>query len=200
MNSTEYKQVIKAHVMKAFARVGKNDQESLARMQILIDDIAERELPTEIIAKAFSHHAETSQFVPTLCDIMQYVNNLNAPSPQEEFNFLARFRHQATSCYAFTELDDDVHTVKKHIGARYVENSTMSDWVWIEKQAINIFRLLKDGKLELQENPNKHRVKSLPNGGRYIEETTMGSLKEGVGKIKNLLSGVARPVLRSVNE
>lgn len=184
MSSTEYKQVIKAHVMKAFARVGKNDQESISRMQILIDDISEREIPTEIIAKAFRHHAEASQFAPTLYDIMQYVNT---PNPEEEFSFLARFRKQATSSYTWDEIDDDVFTVKKHIGGRYVEQSTMTEWPWIEKQAINIFRLIKSGNLQLQENPNKHRVKVLPSGSRYIEATAIGSLKDGMSSLKKLL-------------
>lgn len=190
MNSTEYKQVIKAHVMKAFARVGKNDQESLARMQILIDDIAERELSAEVIAKAFRHHAETSQFAPTLYDIMQYVNT---PNPEEEFLFLARFRKQATSSYPWDEIDDDVFTVKKHIGARHVEHSTMTEWPWIEKQAISIFGLIKSGNLRLQENPNKDRVKVLPSGSRYIEPTAMCSLKDGMSSLKKLLPSLKTP-------
>ena len=70
MNLNKHREFIKAHVMKAFARVGKNDKESISRMKILIDDIYERNIDPSIIDRAFITHAETSQFAPTLADIM----------------------------------------------------------------------------------------------------------------------------------
>lgn len=168
MHSSKYRDYIKALVIKAFARVGKNTQDNLERMQILIDDILEREIPEHILLKAFYSHAENSQYVPSIADIMKLIQTT---TPEEEVLFLKRFREQATRSYEWDAIDDDVYTAKELIGKRQVENAYISEWNKIEKQAIEIFKLIKSGKLSIQKNKNTPLITTLPNGGRYLQNT-----------------------------
>ena len=127
MHSDKYKQIVKALVMKAYARVGKNKEESLGQAKILIEDIVERNIDLNTLQSAFNRHAETSEFAPTLASIMQHVETV---SLQEEREFLVRFRKQAPSPYEWDVEDDDVYTVKRLIGKGYLESGYISDRDW----------------------------------------------------------------------
>lgn len=183
MHSDKYKQVVKALVMKAYARVGKNKEEALGQAKILIEDIVDRGIDLNKLQEAFQRHAETSEFVPTLVHIMKHIETI---PPQEEREFLVRFRKQATNPYPWDVEDDDVYTVKRLIGKGYLESGHLQarEWPFIEKQAIELYRQLRNKKLQLMESPYKDQVKTLPSGnGRYIEKSVTQSLKPSMAKL-----------------
>ncbi|MCP4049886.1 MAG: hypothetical protein GY730_04185 [bacterium] len=186
MNLDKYRQIVKALVIQAYARVNKNKQDSMAQMKILIDDVVERGIDANKLQTALKKHAETSEFAPTIFHIVKHIE---AISPQEERNFLVRFRKQAPSCYEWETEDDDVFTVKHYIGKSYLESGLQSrDWVFVEKQALEIYRQIQNKKLELRQNPKKDKVNTLPGGrARYVDYAEEKSTGRNVKKIKLIL-------------
>ena len=127
---------------------------------------------------------DSARFFPRIGEILDYTTR---EERADEIKFLARFRKQATSSYAFDHIDDDIYTVKKYLGPRIVEDAHAKDWHWIEKRAVQVYHSIRDQHIELIENPNKHRVKVLPSGSRYIEPTDTISLKKSIEHIGHVL-------------
>lgn len=143
-----------------------------------------KDLDVELVENRIFEWIDSSRFFPRISDLREFVTK---QEDAKEYEFLLRFRRQATSPYPWTELDDDIFTVKRYVGPRQVEDATLKEWPWLEKRVVEVYRLLKLGHLELMENPNKYRVKVLPSGSRYIEQSETQALKSTIAKIGNEL-------------
>lgn len=160
-----YEKTVTAMILKAYALVGQEDKQ--IQIKALAETIIERQIDLKVLSKALNKHAETSEFAPKLKNIMDYVNNI----PDEQINeFLARFRKQARNHYDWNLIDDDVYTIKQIIGKQRCEDCLSENWVFIEKEAKELYKDLSNKKIELIESPNKHNIKQIEGSNTvYIE-------------------------------
>jgi nicotinamide mononucleotide adenylyltransferase len=176
-----YEKTVTAMILKAYALVGQEDKQ--IQIKALAEAIIERQIDLNVLSKALDKHAETSEFAPKLKNIMDYVNNI----PDTQVNeFLERFRKQSRNHYDWNPIDDDVYTIKKIIGEERCENCLAEHWVFIEKEARELYKDLRNNKIELIESPNKHNIKQIPGSNTvYIESKQ--NIKDGLNPLKNLL-------------
>ena len=160
----ENKDKIKQLVFRAFASVGHENK--IIQQKLLIEDIMQRNISVSDLRFALSKHAEISEFPPKLCHILERIKK---DTTMEDREFLVRFRKQARSSYPFDIIDDDVYTVKYYIGRERCENTEMTHWVYIEKEAMDIYKEIKTKQISLLDNPYSMTVKQLPNSNtRYM--------------------------------
>lgn len=161
-----YQKTVTAMILKAYAMVGQEDKQ--IQIKALADAIIERQIDLKVLSEALSKHAETSEFAPRLKNIMDYVNNI----PDAQVNeFLDRFRKQSRNHYDWNPIDDDVYTIKQIIGKQRCEDCLSEHWVFIEKEAKQLYKDLKNQKIELIESPNKHNIKQIAGSNTvYIED------------------------------
>lgn len=139
----------------------------------------------EIIEKRILELLDTSKFFPRIAEILDYSTKIEEA---EEIKFLARFKKQAGSPYAFTKVDDDVYTVKKYVGPRLIEDAYTKDWLWIEKKVLKVYRAIREQYIEVIENPNTARIKELPSGnGRFIESSSTKRLSNALSSVRSSL-------------
>ena len=169
-----YEKTVTAMILKAYALVGQEDKQ--IQIKTLTEAIIERQIDLKVLSKALNKHTETSEFAPRLKNIMDYVNSI----PDQQLNeFLARFRKQARNHYDWNLIDDDVYTIKQIIGKQRCEDCLAEHWVFIEKEAKELYKDLRNNKIELIESPNKHNIKQIEGSNTvYIEAK------------KNVLNGV----------
>lgn len=170
-------------ILKAYALVGQEDKQ--IQIKALSEAIVERQINLKVLSEALNKHAETSEFAPRLKNIMDYVNNI----PDQQLNeFLERFRRQSRNHYDWNPIDDDVYTIKQIIGKQRCEDCFAEHWVFIEKEAKELYKDLINKKIELIESPNKHNIKQIAGSNTvYIEAK------------KNVLNGV-KPLKQLLNE
>lgn len=153
------RETIKALTIKAFEAYGQESQ--LNRMQIMIDMLDESSATEFEIGNAFKAHMQEGVFVPTIADI------LSRCGKGDEEDFLSRFRTQALSVYREKVVDDDVYTVKMILGAARCESCLTKDIQWLEKDALEAFKSVKAGLVQLKHNPALDRVRPIGNSGSY---------------------------------
>ena len=171
-------------LLKAYALVGQEDKQT--QIKALAEAIIERQIDLETLNKALNKHAEVSEFAPRLKNIVDYVYNI----PDEQVNeFLGRFRKQARNHYDWNPIDDDVYTIKKIIGKQRCEDCLTEHWVFIEKEAKELYKDLRNKKIELIESPNKHNIQQIAGSNTvYIE--TKKNIANGLNPLKNILKEV----------
>ena len=169
-------------VIESFQRVGRLKSDTTGQMRVLVEDLIKEDIELNVLTKALNYHAKNSRFVPTLCDIMEYVAQPNA---QDEADFMERFRRQGLSAYAWHGLDSDVHTVRKAIGPERLVGCTKQEYTWLEKEIRIAYRQLKKGEINLIDNPIKNNIKQLPCGGHVL------------GKAPSMIDCI--PALKGVN-
>jgi len=171
-------------ILKAYALVGQEDKEM--QIDALCESIIERRIDIKVLSEALNKHAETSEFAPRLNNIMDYVTNI----PDNQVNkFLERFRKQSRNHYDWNPIDDDVYTIKQIIGKQRCEDCLAEHWVFIEKEAIELYKDLRNKKIELIESPNKHNIKQIAGSSTvYIEAKK--NVVNGFNPLKNLLKEI----------
>lgn len=176
-----YEKTVTAMILKAYALVGQEDKQ--IQIKALAEAIIERQIDLETLNKALNKHAETSEFAPRLKNIMDYVNNI----PDNQVNeFLERFRKQSRNHYDWNPIDDDVYTIKNIIGKQRCEDCLAEHWVFIEKEAKELYKDLRNKKIELIESPNKQNIKQIAGSSTvYIEARK--PLLSNVNPLKELL-------------
>ena len=176
-----YEKTVTALILKAYALVGQEDKQ--IQIKALADAIIERQIDLKLLNGALNKHAETSEFAPRLKNIMDYVNNI----PDNQVNeFLERFRKQSRNHYDWNPVDDDVYTIKKIIGKQRCENCLSEHWVFIEKEAKELYKDLRNKKIELIENPNKHSIKQIE-GSNTVYLEAKKNMAQGFNPLKKLL-------------
>lgn len=176
-----YEKTVTAIILKAYALVGQEDKQ--IQIKALAQAIIERQIDLKLLNEALNKHAETSEFAPRLKNIMDYVNSI----PDNQVNeFLERFRKQSRNHYDWNLIDDDVYTIKKIIGKQRCEDCLAEHWVFIEKEAKELYKDLRNKKIELIESPNKHNIKQIAGSNTvYIE--VKENMEQGVNPLKKLL-------------
>jgi uncharacterized protein YpuA (DUF1002 family) len=175
-----YEKTVTAMVLKAYALVGQEEKQ--IQIKALAEAIIERQIDITVLSEALNKHAETSEFAPRLKNIMDYVNNI----PDEQVNeFLERFRKQSRNHYDWNPIDDDVYTIKKIIGEQRCEDCLAEHWVFIEKEAKELYKDLSNKKIMLIQSPNKQNIKQIQGSNTvYIEAKK--NINDGVNPLKNL--------------
>ncbi len=170
-------------VLKAYALVGQEDKQ--IQIKALAEAIIERQIDLETLNKALNKHAEASEFAPRLKNIMDYVNSV----PDNQLNeFLMRFRKQSRNHYDWNPIDDDVYTIKKIIGKQRCEDCLSEHWVFIEKEAKELYKDLRNKKIELK-SPYKNNIKQIAGSNTvYIEAKE--NMEQGINPLKNLLKEI----------
>ena len=160
-----YEKIVTAMILKAYALVGQEDKQ--IQIKALAEAIIERQIDLKVLSEALNKHAEESEFAPRLKNIMDYVNSI----PDTQVNeFLARFRKQSRNHYDWNPIDDDVYTIKNIIGKQRCEDCLAEHYVFIEKEAKELYKDLINKKIELIESPNKHSIKQIAGSSTvYIE-------------------------------
>ena len=177
-----YEKTVTAMILKAYAIVGQEDKQ--IQIKALAGAIIERQIDLNVLSEALNKHAETSEFAPRLKNIMDYVNSI----PDQQVNeFLGRFRRQSRNHYDWNPIDDDVYTIKQIIGKQRCEDCLSEHWVFIEKEAKELYKDLKNKKIELIESPNKHNIKQIEGSNTVYVETTKNIMK-GLNSIENILN------------
>jgi hypothetical protein len=176
-----YEKTVTAMVLKAYALVGQEDKQ--IQIKALAEAIIKRQIDLTVLSEALNKHAETSEFAPRLKNIMDYVNNI----PDDQVNeFLERFRKQSRNHYDWNPIDDDVYTIKKIIGEQRCEDCLSEHWVFIEKEAKELYKDLRNKKIQLLKSPNKQNIKQIAGSNTvYIEAKK--NINDGVNPLKNLL-------------
>lgn len=179
-----YEKTVTAMILKAYALVGKEDKQ--IQIKALAEAIIERDIDLKLLNEALSKHAETSEFAPRLKNIIDYVNDI----PDNQVNeFLERFRKQSRNHYDWNLIDDDVYTIKQIIGKERCVNCLSEHWAFIEKEAKELYKDLRNKKIELIESPNKHNIKQIEGSNTvYIEAKK--KVVNGVNPLKNLLKEI----------
>jgi hypothetical protein len=128
--------------------------------------------PRDSVLARINTLRRTSKYLPAVSEILDFPENRI-----EKDCFIERFRRQCRyeSEYAMI-LDDDVFTIRKILGHRRVMTCSLQEMIWIEKDASKEYERLKLGEIELIEDPNRHRVKTLPGGAKYILQRPKMSL------------------------
>ncbi|NCW68607.1 MAG: hypothetical protein EBV86_08555 [Marivivens sp.] len=154
-----YEKTVTAMILKAYALVGQEDKQ--IQIKALAQAIIERQIDLKVLNKALNKHAETSEYVPRLKNIMDYINDI----PDSQVNeFLERFRRQSRNHYDWNDIDDDVYTIKNIIGKQRCEDCLAEHWFFIEKEAKELYKDLKNKKIELIGKPllsNANPIKEL---------------------------------------
>jgi len=178
-----YQKTVTAMILKAYALVGQEDKK--IQIKALAEAIIERHIDLKLLNEALNKHAETSEFAPRLKNIMDYVNDI----PDKQVNeFLVRFRKQSRNHYDWAYIDDDVYTIKRIIGKQRCEDCLAEHWVFIETKAKELYKDLRNKKIELIESPNKHNIKQIAGSSTvYIESKKS---VDGVATLKNLLKEI----------
>lgn len=181
---SSYEKTVTAIILKAYALVGQEDKQ--IQIKALVQAIIERQIDLKVLSEALNKHAETSEFAPRLKNIMDYVNII----PDQQINeFLGRFRKQSRNHYDWNPIDDDVYTIKQIIGKQRCEDCLSEHWVFIEKEAKELYKDLRNNKIELLESPNKHDVKQIEGSNTvYIEAKK--NVVNGFNPLKKLLEEV----------
>lgn len=179
-----YQKTVTAMILTAYALVGQEDKK--IQIKALAEAIIERKIDLKVLSDALNKHAEASEFAPRLKNIMDYVNNI----PDQQVNeFLGRFRRQSRNHYDWNPIDDDVYTIKSIIGKQRCEDCLAEHWFFIEKEAIELYKDLKNKKIELLESPNKHNIKQIEGSNTvYIEAKK--NVANGFNPLKRLLEEV----------
>jgi hypothetical protein len=153
---SNYEKTVTAMILKAYALVGQEDKQ--IQIKALAEAIIERQIDLTVLSEALNKHSETSEFAPRLKNIMQ-VNE-----------FLERFRKQSRNHYDWNLIDDDVYTIKNIIGKQRCEDCLSDHWVFIEKEAKELYKDLRNKKIELIQSPNKDNIKQIEGSNTvYIE-------------------------------
>lgn len=168
-------------ILKSYALVGQEDKQ--IQIKALAQAIIDRQIDLKLLNEALNKHAEASEFAPRLKNIMDYVNSI----PDNQINeFLERFRKQSRNHYDWNPIDDDVYTIKKIIGKQRCEDCLAEHWVFIEKEAKELYKDLRNKKIQLIESPNKHNIKQIAGSNTvYIEAKE--NMPNGVNPLKKLL-------------
>lgn len=176
-----YEKTVTAMILKAYALVGQEDKQT--QIKALAEAIIERQIDLKVLNEALNKHAETSEFSPRLKNIMDYVNNI----PDNQVNeFLERFRKQSRNHYDWNPIDDDVYTIKNIIGKQRCEDCLAEHWVFIEKEAKELYKDLINKKIMLIESPNKQSIKQIAGSNTvYIESKE--NMGQGFDPLKKLL-------------
>jgi hypothetical protein len=176
-----YEKTVTAMILKAYALVGQEDKK--IQIKALSEAIIERHIDLKSLNEALNKHAEISEFAPRLKNIVDYVNII----PDNQVNeFLERFRKQSRNHYDWNPIDDDVYTIKKIIGKQRCEDCLSEHWVFIEKEAKELYKDLKNKKIELIESPNKQNTKQIAGSNTvYIESKK--NINDGLNPLKNIL-------------
>jgi hypothetical protein len=179
-----YEKTVTAMILKAYALVGQEDKK--IQIKALAEAIIVRQIDLKALSEALNKHAETSEFAPRLKNIMDYVHNI----PDQQLNeFIDRFRKQARNHYDWAYIDDDVYTIKRIIGKQRCEDCLAEHWVFIEREARELYKDLRNKKIELMESPNKHNIKQIAGSNTvYIE--AKNNVADGVAPLKNLLKDI----------
>jgi len=176
-----YQKTVTAMILKAYALVGQEDKK--IQIKALAEAIIERQIDLKVLNEALNKHAEASEFAPKLKNIIDYVNNI----PDNQVNeFLERFRRQSRNHYDWNPIDDDVYTIKKLIGKQRCEDCLAEHWVFIEKEAKQLYKDLINKKIELIESPNKCNIKQIAGSNTVYIEAKKNVLN-GINPLKNLL-------------
>jgi len=169
-------------ILKTYALVGQEEKQ--IQIKALSEAIIERQIDLKLLNGALNKHAEASEFAPRLKNIMDYVNNI----PNNQINeFLERFRKQSRNHYDWNPIDDDVYTIKKIIGKQRCENCLSEHWVFIEKEAKELYKDLRNKKIELIESPYKENIKQIE-GSNTIYFHGPRLKKKGVDPLSKLLN------------
>ena len=181
-----YEKTVTAMILKAYALVGQEDKK--IQIKALAEAIIERHIDLKLLNEALNEHAETSEFAPRLKNIMDYVNDI----PNNQINdFLGRFRKQSRNHYDWNPIDDDVYTIKQIIGKQRCEDCLSEHWVFIEKEAKELYKDLRNNKIELIESPNKHNIKQIEGTNTvYIE--AQKNIGNGFNPLKKLLEVIKK--------
>jgi hypothetical protein len=176
-----YQKTVTAMVLKAYALVGQEEKQ--IQIKALAEAIIERQIDIKVLSEALNKHAETSEFAPRLKNIMDYVNDI----PDQQVNeFLERFRKQSRNHYDWNYIDDDVYTIKKIIGKQRCEDCLSEHWVFIEKEAKELYKDLRNKKIHLIDSPNKHNIKKIKGSNTvYIEAKK--NIINNINPLKNIL-------------
>jgi len=176
-----YEKKVTAMILKAYALVGQEDKQ--IQIKALAQAIIERQIDLKVLNESLNKHAETSEFAPRLKNIMDYINDI----PDSQVNeFLERFRKQSRNHYDWNDIDDDVYTIKNIIGKQRCEDCLAEHWFFIEKEAKELYKDLKNKKIELIGCPNKHNIKQIAGSNTvYIEAKK--NVPNGVNPLKKLL-------------
>ena len=179
-----YEKTVTAMILKAYAIVGQEDKQ--IQIKALAEAIIERQINLKVLSEALNKHAETSEFTPRLKNIMDYVISI----PDQQVNeFLVRFRKQSRNHYDWNDIDDDVYTIKQIIGKQRCEDCLAEHWVFIEKEAIELYKDLINNKIELIESPNKHNIKQIE-GSNTVYIDAKKNVANGFNPLKRLLEQV----------
>lgn len=171
-------------ILKAYYLVGQENKE--IQIKELAEEIIKRHIDLKLLSEALNKHAETSEFAPKLKNIMDYVNNI----PDQQVNeFLGRFRRQSRNHYDWNLIDDDVYTIKQIIGKQRCEDCLSEHWVFIEKEAKELYKDLRNKKIELIESPNKHNIKQIQ-GSNTVYIQAKKNVVNGFNPLKKLLDEV----------
>jgi hypothetical protein len=183
---TNYDKTVTAMILKAYALVGQEDKQ--IQIKGLAEAIIERQIDLKVLNEALNKHAETSEFAPRLKNIVDYVNNI----PDQQVNeFLERFRKQSRNHYDWNPIDDDVYTIKNIIGKQRCEDCLSEHWVFIEKEARELYKDLRNKKIELLESPNKNNIKQIEGSNTVYIEAKKNVLN-GVNPLKGILANYAQ--------
>ena len=176
-----YEKTVTAMVLKAYALVGHENKK--IQIKALAEAIIERQIDLKVLSEALNKHAERSEFPPKLKNIVDHTQDI----PVNDINeFLERFRRQSRNHYDWNPIDDDVYTIKQIIGKQRCEDCLAENWVFIEKEAKELYKDLKNKKIELIESPNKHNIKQIEGSNTvYIE--AKNNVSNGINPLKNLL-------------
>jgi len=176
-----YQKTVTAMILKSYSLVGQEDKQ--IQIKALAQAIIDRQIDLKLLNEALNKHAEASEFAPRLKNIMDYVNSI----PDNQINeFLERFRKQSRNHYDWNPIDDDVYTIKKIIGKQRCEDCLAEHWVFIEKEAKELYKDLRNKKIQLIESPNKHNIKQIAGSNTvYIEAKE--NMPNGVNPLKKLL-------------
>jgi hypothetical protein len=179
-----YEKTVTAMILKAYALVGQENKQ--IQIKALAEAIIERHIDLKLLNEALNKHAETSEFAPRLKNIIDYVNDIPDALVNE---FLERFRKQSRNHYDWNPIDDDVYTIKQIIGKQRCEDCLAEHWVFIEKEAKELYKDLRNNKIELLESPNKHNIKQIEGSNTVYIEAKKNVLN-GVNPLKKLLEEV----------
>jgi hypothetical protein len=146
MHSNQYRQEVKALVLKAYVRAGKEEQQD--RMRVLIEDVMDSGLPLDALAIAFRAHAQKSPYPPVISDIVGvFRNKIESDIDIEIAKRWEYFLQNALSPYS--KLEDWAYDARREIGESRCYAATTADVPWIKKEFVEIVKMQIQCKLRV---------------------------------------------------
>jgi hypothetical protein len=116
MQFEEYRDAIKALVVKSFLRCGKSEKD-IDQIRILVDDIIAEKITLEKLEMALNKHARKSPYVPQIANIIEILEH-DEQLKKEEFKKL--FLSEINNYFGVIK-DDRIRYIANKIGKHRIK-------------------------------------------------------------------------------